>query len=135
MPALALLWRVARISIPLPLGLIAAAAVWLWLDKASAVRTAVNDAVRELVAGSQIEALQEQLETQRQVNEAWRRLSEANARRYEKEREARMAFEQELEEARRADEDTQEEINDLSSKPAQGVGTVGPDLGRRLRNR
>lgn len=67
-------WKVIRpilsFGITLPLWLFLAAGVWLYVDKASAVRTAVSDAATKLVAGAQIEALQAQLLEERRVR-AW----------------------------------------------------------------
>lgn len=62
--------RILTFGITLPLWLFLAAGVWLYVDKASAVRTAVNDAATKLVAGAEIEALQVQLLEERRVR-AW----------------------------------------------------------------
>lgn len=59
--ALAILWRVAKIAIPVPLVVIALALGWWQIDKGSAVRRAVDKAVTDLVAGAQIAALEAQL--------------------------------------------------------------------------
>lgn len=58
--ALALLGRVLTICIPVPVIAIVAVAGWLWIDRTSAVRQAVDKATAELVAGGQIAALKAQ---------------------------------------------------------------------------
>lgn len=64
---LSMLWRVLRISVPIPLALIIAAGLWVCFDKASAVRMAVNKAVTELVAGAELDALQAQVIEERRL--------------------------------------------------------------------
>ena len=56
------LWNIVAFCIPVPIALIAAAYAWFQIDKHSAVRKAVDKAVTEMVAGSQIAALEAQLE-------------------------------------------------------------------------
>lgn len=52
MAILAAIWRIASITIPLPVAVIVAIGVWWQVDKHSAVRKAVT----ELVAASELEA-------------------------------------------------------------------------------
>lgn len=65
------IWKVVRpiltFGITLPLWLFLAAGVWLYVDKASAVRTAVNGAVTDLVAGAQLERFQTLLDEERRL--------------------------------------------------------------------
>jgi hypothetical protein len=58
---LALLGRALAFCIPVPVIAIAALAGWLWWDRTSAVRQAVDNAVTELVAGGEIAALKAEL--------------------------------------------------------------------------
>ena len=53
--------RVLLIAVPIPVALIVAAALWVWLDKRSAVRLAVDKAVTELVAGADLRAAEARL--------------------------------------------------------------------------
>lgn len=63
-----ILWRVAKFTVPIPLILIAAALIWTQIDKTSAVRRAVDDALTDAVAGAQIAALEAKLaEKERQL--------------------------------------------------------------------
>jgi hypothetical protein len=72
LPLLKIIWSIAKIQIPLPLGLIVAAvAAWYglgWWDTTSAVKKAVEARVHEMVTGAEKEKLQAQLaESQRQA--------------------------------------------------------------------
>ena len=57
----AFLGRVLTFCIPVPVIAIAAIAGWLWIDRTSAVRQAVDRATTEMVAGGQIAALKADL--------------------------------------------------------------------------
>lgn len=70
---LGLAWKVARITIPIPLALIAAIAIWMQVDKASAVRQAVDAAVEDLVHSAEKEALAARLAEERRLREAGER--------------------------------------------------------------
>ncbi|MEP9389672.1 hypothetical protein [Mesorhizobium sp. KR9-304] len=62
------LWNVAKIAIPVPLVVIALAFGWWQIDKTSAVRRAVDDALTEAVAGAKIAALEARIvENERQL--------------------------------------------------------------------
>jgi hypothetical protein len=58
---LALFGRVLTFCIPVPVVAIAAIAGWLWIDRTSAVRQAVDRATTELVAGGEIASLKAKL--------------------------------------------------------------------------
>lgn len=76
--ALITIWKVIRpiltFGITLPVWLFLVAGGWFWWDKTSAVRTAVNNAVTELVAGAEMDALKAKL-----AEEARRRQAAAKA--------------------------------------------------------
>lgn len=76
---LAIAWRIARISLPVPLFVIALAFGWWQLDKHSAVRRAVDDALTEAVAGAKIAALEAQLAERTRQLEAGRKAAEGFA--------------------------------------------------------
>lgn len=61
---------VLTFGITLPVWAFLAGGIWLYLDKASAVRTAVNGAVTELVAGAELDALNATLIEERRLR-AW----------------------------------------------------------------
>lgn len=121
---LAAIWRVASITIPLPIALIVAIGLWWQIDKHSAVRKAVA----ELVASSELEAerakvtsanlLRGEVEKQRDALAAANREFEADA---EKSRSERYAAELELDE--------------LKKRPINGKCVVDDDLLGRLRSR
>lgn len=76
---LAIAWRIARISLPVPLFVIALAVGWWQLDKTSAVRRAVDDALTEAVAGAKIAALEAQLAERTRQLDAGRKAAEGFA--------------------------------------------------------
>lgn len=76
---LALAGRVLTISLPVPLFVIALAVGWWQLDKSSAVRRAVDDALTEAVAGAKIAALEAQLAERNRQLEAGRKAAEGFA--------------------------------------------------------
>ncbi|MER8946118.1 hypothetical protein [Mesorhizobium sp. M0959] len=57
-------------GITLPVWIFLVAGIWLWWDKTSEVRQAVDKAVTELVAGAQLDALNAELVEQRRLR-AW----------------------------------------------------------------
>ena len=64
----AAIWAVAKrilgFAIPIPVVVILAALAWVQFDKSSAIRAAVNDRVKEMVAGAEIAALEVRLTAQ-----------------------------------------------------------------------
>jgi len=87
---------VLTFGITLPVWFFLAAGGWLWWDKTSAVRLAVDKAVTELVAGAQLEALKAEAVEQRRMR-AWSdgKADEANQV-AANEREARVSLETKL---------------------------------------
>lgn len=71
--AAAVLWNVVRpilmFRISLPLWVFLAAGGWLYIDKTSAVRAAVNKAVTNMVAGAQLQALEATLVEERRIRQ------------------------------------------------------------------
>lgn len=132
--ALAALWRVASITIPLPLALIAVAALWFHFDKASAVRRAVDEAIRETVAGAELAALA----AERDAAEAMADAQGEAARRAQAAAmaaaQARDDLDKALDEAERINADMKAEIDDiLAAPPPVDCTAADPFLGR-LRN-
>lgn len=76
---LAFAGRVLTISLPVPLFVIALAVGWWQLDKHSAVRRAVDDALTEAVAGAKIASLEAQLAERSRQLEAGRKAAEGFA--------------------------------------------------------
>lgn len=110
----AIAWKFVKpiltFGITLPLWVFMAAGLWLWLDRGSAVRVAVNDAVKELVAGAELNAaIAKATEEQRRRQAAVRAL---NA--YRAEYAADMAA------AERDRDQLEREISDYEKKLADG---------------
>lgn len=132
--ALAAAWRIASIAVPVPLALIAAAALWVHFDKASAVRRAVDDAVRETVAGAELAALAAERDAAQAMaaaqGEAARRAQAAAMAAAQ----ARDALDKALDEAERINADMKAEIDDILAAPPPADCTAADPLLGRLRN-
>lgn len=122
-------------TIPIPVILIIAAAGWLHFDKSSAIRKALNEQAREMVAGAEIAALKAELDAERKIaaargaaaNEATRRLIvEVNARNNLAARLSAIQTENEI---------LNDDLADLLSRPVAGDCAVDADLLGRLRGR
>lgn len=122
-------------GITLPVWFFLAAGVWLYVDRGSAVRTAVNDAVAKLVAGAQIEALQTLVVEYQRIN-AWSDGKADEASRIaDKERAARADLTEKLtitDEERKALADDLEAVRSHSKN---GRCVVDQFLFDRLRNK
>lgn len=130
------LWKLARIVLPIPLGVIAAAGLWLWLDRSSAIRQAVDKATTELVAGAKIDALEATADAERRL----RMYAEMNAAEARRKAEQLAAANKELtDQLVLADLENEELLSDLEARkdePAPPDGCVVDDaLLERLRNR
>lgn len=128
-------WRVLSFVVPIPVFVILAIAGWLYVDHHSAIREAVNDRVREMVAGAEIAALEAKISAQQQIAA---RLAEA-VREAERRQAVTAAARSNLA-ARLAAIQTENEIlnddmADLLSRPVPGDCSVDADLARRLRGR
>ena len=118
-PVVKFVWRVATYAVPVPIGVIAAGGLWLWLDTSSSIRRAVDDAVVELVAGAKISALQETLAAERKTS-AFLRLHRDDARRIAQETEtARQQMADERVIAQLEKEDYAREIARLQAQPTR----------------
>lgn len=134
MAALAVVWRIAKISIPVPLALILAAALWVQFDKASAVRRAVNAAVKDLIAGGELAALAAERDAAQAMAEAMaenaRRAGQAAAAAAK----ARDALDAALDAAEHINAELEGQINEMLATPAPvDCLADSPFLGR-LRN-
>lgn len=133
------IWKVVRpiltFGITLPLWLFLAAGVWLYVDKASAVRTAVHEAAAKLVAGAQIEALQAQLLEERRVR-AWEDGKADEARLIaDKERAARADLAVKLALTNDEKKGLEDDLAAIQSRPCTGDCVVDQLLFGRLRNK
>lgn len=107
----------AKIVIPIPLFVIVAGGLWLWFDTASRVRTAVDKAMRELVAGAEIDALEAKLEGERRLR-MYAEGARDEARRVKAEEEkARQEFADKLVLSELESENYELEIDKLKGQP------------------
>lgn len=122
-------------GITLPVWVFLVAGAWLWFDKTSSVRQAVNKATAELVAGAQLEALNAQLVEERRIR-AW---SDGKAEEAAKiaadERAARVDLEQQLTQTDAQKKESDDELAALKAKAVSAGCTVDDGLLGGLRNR
>jgi len=64
-----LAWSVLGFIIPVPVGVILVLSGWLYFDRNSAVREAVNKATTELVAGAELRAAEAKFKAQKQLTD------------------------------------------------------------------
>ncbi len=112
------------LSIQVPLIIVVAVAVWLLIDKRSAVRQAVN----ELVAA-------EELAAERARGDALQRINAENARRVAAVQSANRSFLQQLAAAETSKQELSDELDDIRAGPVGAACAVSPDILERLRNR
>lgn len=119
---LATIWRIFMWSIPVPIGVIAAAFLWVQFDKASAARKAVN----RYVAGAELAQAEDQIK----ALTIMRSISEERVR-------EQTRLTRELEEANKQFaieiEAKEEQIDDLLNTPAPLDCVLTPELRDRLR--
>lgn len=120
--------RLAMVSIPIPIGLIAAAGLWLWIDRTSAIRQAVDSAVTDLVAGAELAAKDEKIAGLEKIADA----REAKAAALEA---ANRNLQASLKIADQAYRDSLHDLEELASAPPPPDCRVGAGLAGRLRNR
>lgn len=119
-------------GITLPLWLFLAAGIWVWFDKGSAVRLAVDRAVTDLVAGAQLDALKAEAIEERRLR-AWSDGKADEARlTAEAERAARVTLETTL---TLTDAEKRKAEDDLAALQARDDGLVDQQLLDSLRNR
>lgn len=137
--ALRAIWSFLRpilvFGITLPVWAFLVAGAWLWFDKTSSVRQAVNKATAELVAGAQIEALNAQLVEERRIR-AWSDgKAEEAARIAADERAARVDLEQQLTQTDADKKEMADELAAIAARPVPGDCRVDQQLLNSLRNR
>lgn len=119
-------------GITLPVWVFLAGGAWLWIDKTSAVRHAVDTAVTRLVAGAQLDALQAEVIEERRLR-AW---SDGKADEASKiaaaERSARVTLETTL---KQTDAEKRKAEDDLAALQARDDGLVDKQLLDSLLNR
>ena len=124
MTILTAIWRIASITIPLPIALIVAIGVWWQVDKHSAVRKAVT----ELVAASELEAERAKITATSLVLQEITKQRDALAA-------ANKGFETNAAQARAIADAAERDLEALRRRPVDSKCTVDNDVFGRLRNR
>ena len=132
-PIGAALWRVATIIVPVPAVAILAISAWLWFDKSSAIRKAVNEATIELVAGSSLAAAKAETATMRLVLAEVRNQLDAERARTSALADAVTRYAVEAALADKAMEGLNSEIAELESRPVSTACRVDRSVLDRLR--
>ncbi|RWP69558.1 hypothetical protein [Mesorhizobium sp.] len=124
---------VFRIALPVWVFLVIGA--WLWIDKTSDIRTAVNTYAAELIAGAKLDALEAQLIEERRIR-VWSDAKAAEASRIaDAERAARVDLEITLTLTDTKRKGLADELAAIKAHPVSGNCTVDQFLLDRLRNK
>lgn len=124
MAILAAIWRIASITIPLPIAVLVAIGVWWQVDKHSAVRKAVT----ELVASSELEA-------ERAKTTAANLLLDEVKKQRDALETANKEFEADVAQARAETDAAERDLEELKKRPVDGKCAVDDDVFGRLRSR
>lgn len=122
-------------GITIPLWVIMAVALWAHFDKGSAVRTAVDRAVTQLVAGAEIEAAKAIADAERRLRLVAEGAAAEARRRATAAEDANRSFAAALAATEADMENLSNDLDDLLSQPVDERCTVSPDLLERMRNR
>lgn len=139
MSVLLVIWKVVRpilvFGITLPVWAFLAAGIWLYFDKTSAIRQAVNKATTEMVAGAQLDALNAQLIEERRIR-AWSDgKAEEAGRIAEDERTARVDLELQLAQTDAKKKESEDDLAALKARPMPDGCVVDQFLLDRLHNK
>ncbi len=132
---IAFLWRVATIIIPVPLAALVVVSGWLWIDKHSFARKAVNSAVTRLVAGAELDAAKADAAAMAAIAGMLTRQLKETTDRAEKEQATRHEFEVKLALSEAENKDLESELDDVLSQPPAPDGLVDDRLYGRMRNK
>ena len=124
MAILAAIWRIASITIPLPIAVLVAIGVWWQVDKHSAVRKAVA----EYVAADQLAA-------ERANNKAAAILTDEVKRQNETLLTANRTFQDAVHVAHKQSTELAQEVDELKGKAVNTACLVDPALFGRLRTK
>lgn len=134
-PVVQTILRVFGFVVPVPVVLVLAALAWVQFDKSSAIRTAVNDRVKEMVAGAEIATLQAKLAAQRAIAARLDDVSAEAQRRLTAAVDAQLSLAMRLQAVETKNGDLNDDLDDLLSRPVAGDCAVGADILGRLRGR
>lgn len=120
------LLSVLTLGITIQVWMILAAGVWLYFDRSSAIRQAVNSAVTELVDGAELEAAQARIEALQTINAE-------NERIIKRDQDTIATFGDLLARAAIENEGMDDEIAELRSQPVNAACIVDDALLERVR--
>lgn len=125
-------WPVVKFPIPIPLGIIAAVALVLWFDHSAYV--AAKKQIRDIVAGSEIAALQASNAAKDKLIDQQKADAAENARKARALAAANDAYRKAAADAQAQASNLQDQINEILASGSESP-PVGPDLAQRLHNR
>lgn len=133
------IWRVIgpilTYCIAIPIWILLIAGGWVWFDRTSAVRTAVNKAVTELVAGAQLEALNASLIEERRLRVWSDGKAEEQRKIADEERSARIDLETQLSLTDAEKKEMSDELAKIESLPPPADCRVDQQFLDGLRNK
>lgn len=122
------LWKLLTFVIAIPIWLILIVGLWLYFDKSSDIRKAVDDAVKELVAGAELEAASAKID-------ALERIAAENKRLADRLEKANRALDTEMLNTNRELENANADIEKLLSRPDRIRCDLDDDLYNGLRSK
>ncbi|AMX93605.1 MULTISPECIES: hypothetical protein [Mesorhizobium] len=122
-------------SITLPLWVFLVAGIWLYFDRGSAIRTAVNKAVTELVAGAELDALNATLVEERRLRVWSDGKAEEQRKIADEERSARIELETQLTLTDAEKKEMADELAKIESSPPPADCRVDQQFLDGLRNK
>ncbi|KGF71147.1 hypothetical protein LL06_00665 [Hoeflea sp. BAL378] len=127
--------RILGFTIPIPVIILLGALAWVQFDKSSSIRQAVNERVKEMVAGAEIAALETQLDAQAWIAARSTEAAREADRRRVVEATARINLAARLAAIQTENEILNDDLADLLSRPVAGDCAVDADVLGRLRSK
>lgn len=124
--AMRVLWGALTFGITLPVWAFLAAGLWLWLDRTSSMRQAVDRAVTTLVDGAELEAERARVAALERIIDRQRELAE-------RDRAAMARFSDLLTASEENQKELADELAEIASAPPPDACTVDRALLDRLR--
>lgn len=120
--------KILRWCLPLPIFVLIAAGLWLWLDRDGAIIRAVKDATKELVAGEELAAGKQREAGQQVIIDTLQRQNETYLN-------SLTALSTKLADLREADNKQLQEDLDANKSDGAGGDAISDRLFDRLRNK
>lgn len=122
-------------TLPVPLVLIFGALAWVQFDKSSAVRKAVNSYAKQMIAGAEIKALQEEARARAIIAAFQKDRADKAEKRLSSQIDAKTVLAITLSKIRETNQELQNEIDELAALPEPVSCRVDSALIERLRRR